>query len=295
MSSWDDFLSASSGTNSAFTSPTDSSAPGTLMDNWYKNQLPYMKDQLNSATGRANFAGNAMMDAGTGQMDDYNQTFRPTYGKLADYVNEMGSDTYRESQRNQAMEGVQNQFDTSDAALRRRMQGVGANSGAYMEALASQAAQRALAKVGAATASDNNLRAMYGNGLSGMANLGLSVNKAGTETMGNAVATFGKPLSWGQDIAKTGGALQTADTGQFGAETQRGLGLGRLSIDDYTARQNAGTNWYNADSSRIQANSGQLNAQSTASKVASDNDPWSTIGGAFAAGLGKTAVDYFTK
>lgn len=259
------------------------SGNGYLMDEWYNHQYPFLRDNLNLATSGAVQAGNTMLGNSQGMYDDYEKTFRPTYGKLADFVNQMGDEGYRSTMRGQAMEGVQSQFDLQDAALRRKFQGMGAGSGAMADAMAGQSAGRALAKVKAATDSDNNLRSMYGNGLSGMASLGLNVNQAAGTNANNALGAFGKPLTWGTDLAKTGAGLQSVDT------TSK-LGLGDLAIKDYTARQNSGVNWFNAESNRIQANNGTTNANTAAQAQSEASNPTNTILGGLAAGGLKWAL-----
>ena len=143
------------------------------------------------------------------------------------------------------------------------------------DALAGQAAQRAMAKVNAATQSDRNLDQMYGNGLAGMSGLGLQVGQAASGNMTSSASMFGQPLQWGNALATTGAGVRQVDNSMR-------LGLGQLGVQDYTARQNAGTNWYNAQSNRINANNGTITANNGTASANRGNDAASTALGTIA-------------
>lgn len=257
---------------------------GWLMDEWYGQQYPWLRGQLNTATAQAQNAGSQFMNTGTGAMSDYNSTFRPNYQKLNDFIGRYNDPAYLAQQRAQAMEGAQAQFDSQDDALRRRMQGMGVGSGAVADALASQASQRAMAKVNAATQSDRELGKTYGDALAGMTGLGLKVADLGNTSLKNGVSSYSAPLTWGSDVAKTGGALS-------GIDNTTKLGLVNADTNDYQARQNAGTNWYNAESNRIQANNGTLNANNTQKNYEANNNPWTNFTNSLASSATSALTD----
>lgn len=257
---------------------------GWLMDEWYGQQYPWLRGQLNTATAQAQNAGAQFMNTGTGAMSDYNSTFRPNYQKLNDFIGRYNDPAYLAQQRAQAMEGAQAQFDSQDDALRRRMQGMGVGSGAVADALASQASQRAMAKVNAATQSDRELGKTYGDALAGMTGLGLKVADLGNTSLKNGVSSYSAPLTWGSDVAKTGGALS-------GIDNTTKLGLINADTNDYQARQNAGTNWYNAESNRIQANNGTLNANNTQKNYEANNNPWTNFTNSIASSATSALTD----
>jgi len=240
---------------------------------------------LGNAIRKTDAVGDDFVSVGRGGMDDYEKLFRPAYQKMSDLVDKLGSEDYRAQQRSQAMEGADAQFGMQDQALQRRFQGMGIGSGALADAMAAQASARAMAKVNAATTSDNNLMQAYGSGLNTFANLGLNVNKTAGDNLNSGVKAFGQTVGMANDSAKTEAGVRASDASAAAT-------LANANTADYSARQNAGISWFNADSNRINANNGTISANTGAARQADDSNPMNTILGIATAGLSKKFLGF---
>jgi hypothetical protein len=218
---------------------------------------PIIDGQARLAIERGNIGYDKFTANADNADQDYNSIFRPSYQKLAAEVDTYGSADYQAQQRAQAMERVQGQSDQEFDGLRRQYAGMGVGSGALQDALASRASGIAMAKVAAATNSDNTLKQAYGAGLTNLANTGLNVANYGMTSRKNGLASGMAGLTAATDNAKLG---------LSGAQT-----AGQI-LDSRTAAAN-----------------GTLNAQTNRQQANNDSDPWNTVLGA-GVGAGVSAL-----
>ena len=263
------------------------------MDEWKANELPWLRNARDTLWADARSTADRINADADGSDANFRSYFDPVYGQMRDQVARYNNADFRQGYIDQSMADIQQQLQSAQGQdQRRRMaMGVNPNSGAFTSP--GFGVNAAAAKANAANKMRLALDDKYTTGLSTLgemgqyaSNFGLENAKVKAAARKTAYDTTANAGEFGLNVGKqtqaygdwltnaTNAASSAWGKGLTGLSTAGDFGL-NVAKQGLNAANTVGSildSRTNADANTVAAQTGRMNAQTNATKVANDSN-----------------------